>query len=239
MERQTADFTTHRIESGNHNGFWRIVNHNFNACGCFQSTDITSFATNDAAFNLVVVDMEHCHAVFNGGFRCNALDGLNHDALGFLVGRHFCVVHDFVDIRLGIGAGFILQRIHQTLLGFLCRQTAEFFQFLALFELHLLQLLFLGFQELGMSIELVLRVVEFNFAFSQVFLLLRKTHFALLEFVFNLKNLLVSLLHFLFKLSFLVQEFLLDLQQFLLFDDIGFFCCLIQHTFILAFEEIF
>ncbi len=109
VKSQTADFATHGIEGADDDGFGRIVYHDFHAGSGFESADVAAFTTDDAAFHFIVVDVEDRHAILDGGFGGYALNGLNDDALGFLVGRHLGIVHDFVDIACGIGACLVLE----------------------------------------------------------------------------------------------------------------------------------
>ena len=98
VECQAADFAAHGVEGGDDDGFGRIVYNDFHASGGFEGADVAAFASDDAALHFVVVNMEDGDAVFDGRFGSHALDALDNDALGFLIGGHFGIVHDFVDI---------------------------------------------------------------------------------------------------------------------------------------------
>ena len=109
MQCQAANLAANRVESTDDDGFGRIVHHDFHTRGSLQSADVASLTTDDAAFDLIVVNMEHRHAVLDGRFGGHALDGLDHDAFGLLVGGEFRIVHDVVDVTLCIAAGLVLQ----------------------------------------------------------------------------------------------------------------------------------
>ena len=98
VECQAADFAAHGVECGDNDGFGRIVYNDFHASCGFEGADVAAFASDDAALHFVVVDMEDGDAVFDGRFGSHALDALDNDALGFLIGGHFGIVHNFVDI---------------------------------------------------------------------------------------------------------------------------------------------
>ena len=121
MERQAGDFAAHRVEAGEHDGLGGIVDDNLNACSGLKGADVAALAADDAALDFIAVDMEHRHGILDCGFGSNALDCLNHDTLGLLVGRHPGFVHYFVHILGGSRFGLVLERLHEFLLGFLRR----------------------------------------------------------------------------------------------------------------------
>ena len=231
VQGQTSYLTAHRVEAADDDGVGGVIDDNLCSGGSFEGTDVAAFATDDAAFHVVVVDVEHRHAVLHGSLCGYALDGLDDDALGLLVGGHLGVVHDLVDVAGGSRLGLVLQRLHEALLGFLGGETADFLELCALlsdeaFEALAQLLLFLQEQGLLLFHALAL-VLLFVLATCDLILTLVQADLALLQAVLALLDLLVALLHFLLQLCFLVQELLLDFQEFLLFDDLcillGFF----------------
>ena len=98
VECQAADFAAHGVEGGDDDGFGRIVYNDFHASCGFEGADVAAFASDDAALHFIVVDMEDGDAVFDSRFGSHALDALDNDALGLLIGSHFGIIHDFVDI---------------------------------------------------------------------------------------------------------------------------------------------
>ena len=109
VQCQTTGLTAYRVKAADDNGLRRIVNHDLNATGCFQGTDITTFTTDDTALDVVVVNMEHRYGILHGGLSSYTLDGLNDDFLGLGVGIQLGLVHNLVDVSLSIGTGFVLQ----------------------------------------------------------------------------------------------------------------------------------
>ena len=54
-----------------------VVNNDFYSGSSFECADITTLATDDAAFDLIGFNMEYCYRVFNGGFSSYTLNALN------------------------------------------------------------------------------------------------------------------------------------------------------------------
>ena len=233
MECQTAHLTTYGVKGADDDGFGRIVDDDLNAGSCLQCTNVTSFASDDTSFHLVVVDMEHADRVFDGCFSSHTLDGLDDDLLRLRIGVELGLVHDLIDIAGSIRAGFVLQALHQTVTSLLGAQATQFLKLLTLFELHLGQFILLHSQHLLLVIDALLSLIHLLLLASQLFLTLVEIDLTLLQPVFVLLNLLVALLHFLLQLCFLVQEFLLHLKQFLLFQNFCLFLGSVDHLFIL------
>src|SRR5690606_29329785 len=61
VQRQTRDLTTHGIEAAEDDRAGRIVHDDLHAGGLLQGADVPSFATDDPAFHIVVIDVEHAH----------------------------------------------------------------------------------------------------------------------------------------------------------------------------------
>ena len=107
MEGETTDFTANGVEGTDDDGFGCVIDDDFHAGGCFERTDVATFASDDATFDFVVVNVENGNAVFNGCFGCDTLDGLNDDALCLFRGSQFGVVHHVVDVTLRFAASFV------------------------------------------------------------------------------------------------------------------------------------
>ncbi len=78
VKRQPGNLAPNWVEGGKDDGFGGIVNNNFNARGCFESSDVSALTANDTPFNLIGVNVEHGNRIFNCCFGCNTLNGLNH-----------------------------------------------------------------------------------------------------------------------------------------------------------------
>ena len=62
--------------------------------------------------------MEHCHRILDSSLGGYSLNRLDHNPFGLLVGGHFGLVHDFVDILRCVGLGLVFKRFDKLLLGF-------------------------------------------------------------------------------------------------------------------------
>ena len=122
VQGQTADFTAHRVESTDYNCFRGVIDHDFHACSGFKGTDVAALTSNDAALHIVIINMKDGDTIFNGRFRCNTLNGLDDDALGFLIGRQFRFIHNFIDVALGMRLSLGFQAFHQSFFRFTCRK---------------------------------------------------------------------------------------------------------------------
>ena len=116
MKCQAANLTANWVESRNNDCFWRIIYNDFYSCCSLQSTDITTFTTNDATFYLIAINMENTYRVLYSCFCCNSLYSLNNYLLCLLVRIKFGFINYFVDIRSCIQLRLILQALNQTLL---------------------------------------------------------------------------------------------------------------------------
>ena len=117
MERQAGNLAADGIEAGEQDGIRTVVDDDLNAGEGFESPDVASLTTDDAPFNLVIVNVEHAHGVLNGGFGGGALDGLQHNFLGFLLGSHLGVFSDFFHIDHGLCLCVILDEFDQLVFG--------------------------------------------------------------------------------------------------------------------------
>ena len=172
MESQTTSLTTYRIETTDNDSFRRIIDDDFHTGSGLKSTDISSLTTDDAAFHLIIIYMEHADGVLYSSLRSYTLDGLNHNLLGLLVGIQLGLIHNLVDITSGSGLGLVLHRLNQTVLGIFCTQSGNFLQFLTLLQLHLLKFLSLQAQKLLLVLNTLLLVVKLILATTHLFLTL-------------------------------------------------------------------
>ena len=212
----------HGVEGREDDGFGCVVHHDFNAGGSFQGANVASFAADDAAFDFVRFDVEHGNRVFDGRFRGYALDGLDDDAFGFLVGRQLGFVHDVVDVRLCLRLGFFLERFYQAFLRLVGREARDGFQFFDFLALQVVQLVFLLVDDAQLCFQVFADGVGFLLLALQFFLSLVQHQFALFQFVFGLLDFLVTGGHFLFQVGFLVEELFLYFEQLVFLDHFRF-----------------
>ena len=148
--------------------------------------------------------MEHTHRVFNSRFGSYALNGLNHNLLGLLIGIKLGFVHNFVDIAGSIQLSLVLQALHQSAFRLLGTQPREFFELGLLLLLHFLHFLLLKPQKLHFIINAQLLLIHLLLATPQFFLALVEGNLTLLQSILILLNLLIALLHLFFKLTLFV-----------------------------------
>ena len=221
VQGQTAGLAAHGVEATDNNCFGRVVDDDFNATGCLQGTDVTTLTADDTTLHIVVIDMEHRDAILDSGLRGHALDGLDDNLLSLCISVQLGLVHNLVDVSLGVSAGLVLQTLHQTVASLLGTQSTKFLQLLALFQLHLLQLLLLHGEQFLLVVDTLLLVVKVILAAAKFLLALVQANLTLLQLVLALLDVLVALLYLLLQLCLLVQEFLLHLQQFFLLNHFG------------------
>ncbi len=195
MQREAAGFAADGVEGGDDDCFGRVVDHDFHSAGSFERANVSSFAPDDAAFHLVVVDVEDGDGVLDGRFRCYALDGLDDDFFRLLIGVELGLVHNLVDVALCVGPRLVFERFDEPLLEFFGVQARQFFEFLALANLHFVELLLLGDYLFALVVKQLLVALHVLPAPRQFVLFLVEREFALLETVFVLQNFLAALLH--------------------------------------------
>ncbi len=128
MQRKASYLAAHGVEPRKHYRLWSVVDYDLDACGGFERADIAAFASDDASFYLVGVNLEHRHGVLDGCFGRHTLYRLDYDALGFLVGGHFRIVHDVVDVACCGSLCFILEALHKLVFCLFGGQTADMLQ---------------------------------------------------------------------------------------------------------------
>ena len=162
MQRQAGNLAAHGVETADDDGVGRVVDNNFHAGQAFQGTDIAALASNDAAFYLLVLEVEHAHRVLDGILGGGALDGLDDNLLGLFVGGDFGLLHNVHDIACCLRLGFVGHHFNEVLLGLVGGHAGDVFQFLDAFVVHLLhfglpfaQYLYLAVQVLAHLFQLV------------------------------------------------------------------------------------
>ena len=98
VQCKACNLPADRVECAEHNGFGCVIDNNLNACGCLKSTYVTALTSDDAAFHLVIVNVEYCYRVLDSRFSGYSLYCLYHNLLCLLVGCHLGIVYDVVDV---------------------------------------------------------------------------------------------------------------------------------------------
>ncbi len=89
LQGETGDLTADGVEAGNDDGLWRIVYDQFGTGSGFDGADVTSFAADDLAFDLIVVEGEDGDGIFDRHLGAHSLNGVNDHFAGVLGGVLF------------------------------------------------------------------------------------------------------------------------------------------------------
>ena len=237
VKGQAGYLPADRVEGAQKDGVRGVVHHNLHTGSGLQGADVTALTADDAALDLIVLDGEGGYCILDGGFRSGALDGVDHDALGFLGGVQAGFVNAVVDIGLGFRAGFGLHRFYQ--LGFGLRGThprdglnladylgAEPFVFLFL----LLQDFLLGGEGGFLGLYLLALPVGLRELLVQVALFLA-------DAVFRIPELGVLFIDGFLVLALEGKVLLLGLENALVLDFLAFDLCLFQDLLPLSLED--
>ena len=130
--------------------------------------------------------MEHCDAILDCRFRSHTLDGLDHNTLGLFVSINFRLIHDLIDVALGMCLRLCLQAFDQMVASLFGRNTGKLFKLRNLALVHTSQFLFFVSEKLFLRFETSLLRVEFLFASVHLLVTLVDHHLALFEFILRL-----------------------------------------------------
>ena len=133
FERTAGYFAAHGVEAGKEDGVWGIVDDDVHAGEVLKGTDVTTLASDDATFDVVVLDGEDGYSVFKGGFHSGSLYGFDNQFLGFECGGVLRLIHNFLDGDHRFGTGFIFHQLDKLFFGLLCRQLSDGFEFRLLY----------------------------------------------------------------------------------------------------------
>ena len=218
VQGEACNFATHRVEAAQYDGFRRIVHDEFNPCGGLEGANVPSFSADDAAFDVVVFDLEDRDAVFDAVLCGDALNGLDDNLLGFCVGALFGFVDDVLGLACGHATGFRLDLLDHGRLGLVGRHAAELLQGVD------------GLVVVGIKISLPLfqrveALVEFLLVFFEltvgVFVLVNgplKVGFGALDALLAFVQFAVKVLALMGLLFLQFNEFLFGLKDFLFLD---------------------
>ena len=201
--------------------FGRVVHDDLDAGRSLQGADVAAFAADDASLDFVILDREGGDGIFDGRLRGGTLDGIDDDALGFLGGIEPGFVHRVIDIGLGFGTGLGFHIVDQHLAGLLRRHPGDALQLLVDLRRNAVALLEFGVQLVLERIDLTLLGIQVVLAAVQLIRLLVELALAGLDVVLALAQLVVFLVDEILVLALELKEFLLGLEDFLLFEILG------------------
>ena len=221
VQGQTRDFAAYGIEAREDDGLGGVVDDDLDARRGLQSADVAALAADDAALDLVALDVEHRHGVFDGRLGRHALNRRHDDALGLFRGGQFGLFDRFVDVGGGFGLGLGLHVFDQDVLGVFGTHARDLLQACVLFALHLVDLLLLVFEDLQLVLHLLFQTVvlaEFVFQFA---LLVLQVLLDLLGALLALGDFLVALVDLTVVFALELYELFLCLKDALLLDHLS------------------
>ena len=229
MQCQTGNLTTHGVESAEDNRFGRIIHDDFYACGCFESADIATLATDDTTLNLVGIDVEHRYRIFYCRFGCHTLNRSHDDTFGLFRRREFRLLDRLVDVGGSLALGFGLHILDKTVFCLLRTHARDLFEPCILLAHQLRQLLLFVFESLHLTLHLLFQaVVVGNFALHLPLLVL-KLRLNLLGTLLALVQTLIALIDLLVVLAFELYELLFCLQNLLFLNHFALILGLFQN----------
>ncbi len=187
-----------------------------------QGADVAALAADDAALDLVALDVEHRDGVLDGRFRRYALNRGHDDALGLLRCGHLGLLDGLVDERGGFALGFGLHVLDQDVLGILGTHARDLLEAGVLLAHHLIDLLLLVLEDLELVLHLLLQAVVFTVFVFQFALLVLEVLLDLLGALLALRKFLVALIDLSVVLALELYELLLGLQDAFLLDHLTF-----------------
>ena len=222
VQGQTGDLAAHGVESRKDNRLGGVVDDDLDARRGLQSADVAALSADDAALDLVALDVEYRHGILDGRFGRYTLDRRDDDALGLFRGRHLRLFDRFVDVGGGFGLGLGLHVFDQDVLGIFRTHARDLLQTGVLFALHLIDLLLLVFEDLQLVLHLLLEpvvVAEFVLQFA---LLVLQVLLDLLGALLALGDLLVAFVDLTVVFALELYELLFRLKDALLLDHLSF-----------------
>ena len=238
MQRQTGDLAAHGVEAAQDDRFGRVVDDDLDAGSRFQRTDVAPLAADDAALDLVALNIEDRHGVLDGRLGGHALNRGDDDPLGLLRGRQLGLLDRLVDVGGRIAFGFGLHVLDQDVLGILRTHARNLFQTRVLLLHQAVDLLGLMFQQLPLRFHLLFEPFVLAQAVLQFTLLIQQVGLDLLGALLALRELLVALVDLTVVVAFELNEFLLGLENPLLLYHFAFGLRLFEGGFTLRADGI-
>ena len=202
VKAETGHLSANRVKAAEDNGLWGIVYNELDTCCGFQGSDISPFAANDAAFDVVASNVEHRDAVFDSVFSCDPLDGLNDHLFGFLVGSASRVVQNVLYFLGSHGLGVANDLFLELLRCRFNRHSCSVCEHLCGLSLGFFELFLLGFTGVQSGFEGFLVSIEPLPSVFELLLIPIQVALLVFEFVLEALNFDVARLDFLTVLFF-------------------------------------
>ena len=219
---QACDLAAHGVEAREDDRLGGVIDDDLDACCGLQGADVAALAADDAALDLVALDVEHRDGVLDGRFGRYTLNRGHDDALGLLRGGHLGLFDGLVDERGGFAFGFGLHVLDQDVLGILGTHARDLLEAGVLFAHHLIDLLLLVLEDLELVLHLLLQAVVLAVFVFQFALLVLEVLLDLLGALLALRELLVAFIDLTVVLTLELYELLLGLQDAFLLDHLAF-----------------
>ena len=104
-DRQARDFAAYRVEARDGDGFGGVIDDDVDAGGGFERADVATFATDEAALQVVGRQLHHGHGALVDELTGVALNRRGDDGLGAAGGFFLGVFFDALDVESHRGQG--------------------------------------------------------------------------------------------------------------------------------------
>src|SRR5690554_506023 len=146
LQSKTGNLPPDGIESRQNHSLWSIVDDQVDTCERLQCPDVATFASDDAAFHLVVGQSNHRNSCLGHVIRCTALNGCGNNLSSFLFALFFSSFLSFANNAGHIAFDFFANLIEEQFSGFIAGEISQSFQLLNLPVIELLELGLLSLQ---------------------------------------------------------------------------------------------
>src|SRR5712692_2789701 len=179
-QSQSSYFTTHRIETGENNRLWRVIDDQVDAGGGLKCANIAPLTSDDTPLHFVVGQWHHRHNRFGNLVGCAALNGEGDDFSCAGIGLFACLFFNQTDTLRGFGANLIFNAAQQEFPGLLLRKLGDTFYLAELLAPEIIylfpRLLQVTFGQRNLALSLFKRI---NFSLKRLFFLLDTPFLAL------------------------------------------------------------
>ena len=159
-QRHPGRLSPNRIEAGQQNCFWRVIDHHVDAGHLFERPDIAALPTDDPTLHVVSREVDRRDDRLRGQLRCQTLDGNHDDLLCSRVCFADCLAFDIASNEHGLALRIMSDRCYQLGLCLLRGQTCNPLQRGLLLGLEIRQ-------RPSLSLQLILEVLKLSTLFLQ------------------------------------------------------------------------
>ena len=113
LQREPSDLTAHRVEAGQQDSLWGVIDDQIDARHRLECPDIAALAPDDPALHLIRWQVQHADDALRGLVAGHPLDGLDHHGTGAGLGGCLRLVLDVAHQERGVALGLILDGVDQ------------------------------------------------------------------------------------------------------------------------------